>query len=139
MTTSRRVGFWMGHFWRDEALRAQPLWIVVTALNTSVATGAIVFRMARNGTTQGTAAVLLAVLWLALGIYLAAGSGRVRSSRLDLTLPLTARSLWLRHLGATVASGLVVLGASMAVVVAHESLLDVTLGWQRLAGHWSPG
>ena len=51
MSASRGMVFWWRQIWHDEALRSMPIWIVVTALNTSVATGVLVFT-ARSQSTE---------------------------------------------------------------------------------------
>lgn len=138
MTSPSGISFWARQLGRDEAVRSLPLWILVTVLNTSVATGVVAFRLAKDGSETGAPA-LVAILWLALAVYLAGGRNRARCSHLDATLPLASRGLWLLHLGATVGGGLVILAASFAVIAAHEALVAVELGLRPLLGPLAAG
>jgi hypothetical protein len=130
---SRTLSFRLAQIWRDGALRSMPLWLVVTGLNTSVLVGALVFRAIRDSSEVSLTA-LATVLWLALAVFLGVCRGRARCSVLDLALPMSSRELWLGHLIATVLSGLLALGVSVGVIVAHEILIDREIGWQRVVG-----
>jgi|GEM_PF-1836180 len=114
---------------RDDAIRRLPLWTVITALNTSVLVGSIVFGAARAAHAAGAAGTAVPIerfvfpLWLAVAFYLAFGPVRTRCRPLDLALPLSARRLWLIHTAANALAGVVLLAASAAVVTAYGSVV----------------
>lgn len=124
MTTNSRPHLWWLQIGRDRAFRSVPLWIVITALNTSVLTGLIVFRLARRDATDLPEWQLPLVLSLALVVYLLSAGMRDRYRRLDMALPLSTKSLWLVHSIALYISGLLILLASAAVIGAHFRLLS---------------
>jgi hypothetical protein len=135
---SRGVRFRLAQIGRDPGLRSSPIWLVVTALNVSAATGVLVFRATRASTGVAPTSLLI-VLWMALALFLVASRGRARCSRLDLTLPLSSRELWLSHLGATLLASLGALGVSIGVLVANERLIGVGVAWQSVIGRLIAG
>ncbi len=124
MTTKPSLRFRLSQVGRDRALRSVPLWIVVTALNTSVLMGVIAMRVARDGSASLPTRELALVLGLALAVYLLAGGVRSRCRRIDMTLPLSTSNLWTVHSIATYLAGLLVLLASAAVLATHMSILS---------------
>ena len=124
MSTAPGFGFWLSQIGRDRALRSAPLWIVVTALNTSVLMGVIAMRNARDDSPSFPFSELTLVLGLALAVYLLAGGVRSRCRRIDMTLPLSTRNLWTVHSIATLLAGLLVILASAGVLLAHMSILS---------------
>ena len=124
MTTAPSIRFHLSQIGRDRSLRSVPLWIVVTALNTSVLMGVIAMRIARDGSASLPAHQLALVLGLALAVYLLAGGLLGRCRRIDLTLPLSTRNLWMVHSIATLLGGLLVLLASVGVLAGHMALLS---------------
>ena len=124
MSTAPGFGFWLSQIGRDRALRSAPLWIVVTALNTSVLMGVIAMRNARDDSPSFPSSELTLVLGLALAVYLLAGGVRSRCRRIDMTLPLSTRNLWTVHSIATLLAGLLVILASAGVLLAHMSILS---------------
>lgn len=124
MSTAPGFGFWLSQIGRDRALRSAPLWIVVTALNTSVLMGVIAMRNARDDSPSFPFSELTLVLGLALAVYLLAGGVRSRCRRIDMTLPLSTRNLWTVHSIATLLAGFLILLASVGVLLAHMSILS---------------
>ncbi len=124
MTTEPSLRFRLSQIGRDRALRSVPLWIVVTALNSSVLMGVIAMRIARDASTRLPTRELALVLGLALAVYLLAGGVRSRCRRIDLALPLSTRNLWMVHSIATFLAGFLTLLASAAVLAAHMSILS---------------
>ncbi|MGB5516684.1 MAG: hypothetical protein WBP36_19385 [Thermoanaerobaculia bacterium] len=124
MTTEPSLRFRLSQIGRDRALRSVPLWIVVTALNSSVLMGVIAMRIARDESTRLPTRELALVLGLALAVYLLAGGVRSRCRRIDLALPLSTRNLWMVHSIATFLAGFLTLLASAAVLAAHMSILS---------------
>ncbi len=109
---------------RDDALRLLPLWISVSAGVALLLVGVGAYRAYDD---PGLApAALTVVLWCALAPYLAFGQVRRRSSRFDLTLPLSARRLWLTHVAAVLLAGAAILAVA-AVLVALASGLPARL------------
>ncbi len=83
----------MNRIWNDGALKRLPLWLAITAMTTSVLLGLVLWRHAsRSHNADLPADQLLAVLWLAIAVYLLAGDVRTRCGRLELTLPIAASS-----------------------------------------------
>ena len=124
MITAKSLRFRLSQVGRDRALRSAPLWIVVTALNTSVLMGVIAMRLARDEPALLPTRQLALILGLALAVYLLAGGVRSRCRRIDMTLPLSTRNLWTVHSIATCLAGLLVLLASAAMLTAHMSVLS---------------
>ena len=124
MTTAPTLRFRLSQVARDPALRSVPLWIVVTALNTSVLMGVVAMRLARDQAGPLPTRQLALILGLALVVYLLAGGIRTRCRRLDMTLPLPTRNLWSVHSVATYLAGLLIVLASAAVLAAHMSILS---------------
>jgi diacylglycerol kinase len=124
MSTAHGVGFWLSQIGRDRALRTAPLWIVVTALNTSVLMGVIALRNARDESAVFPTRELTLILGLALAVYLLAGGVRNRCRRIDMTLPLSTQSLWTVHSVASLLAGFLIIGASAGVLVIHLSNLS---------------
>jgi hypothetical protein len=123
MSGSRTLSFWLALIRRDEAVRSLPLWLVVTSLTTSALVGVIVFRTFRNSSPQPPVKALILVLWLVISLFLVAGQVRARCSRLDLVLPIRARSLWLAHITAVLLTTSAILAASLGVVALHGTVL----------------
>jgi hypothetical protein len=123
MTTAPTLRFRLSQVARDPALRSVPLWIVVTALNTSVLMGVVAMRLARNESEPLPTGQLALILGLALAVYLLAGGIRTRCRRLDMTLPLPTGNLWAVHSTAAYLAGLLIVLASAAVLAAHMSIL----------------
>jgi len=130
MSTAPGLGFWLSRIGRDRALRSAPLWIVVTALNTSVLMGVIAVRNARNDSPSFPFRELTLVLGLALAVYLLTGGVRSRCRRIDMTLPLSTRNLWTVHSIATLLAGFLILLASVGVLLAHMSILSRLTGFE---------
>ncbi len=124
MRTAHGVGFWLSQIGRDRALRSAPLWIVVTALNTSVLMGVIALRNARQESAVFPTRELTLVLGLALAVYLLAAGVRDRCRRIDMTLPLSTRNLWTVHSVATLLAGFLIIVASAGVLAVHLSILS---------------
>jgi len=124
MSTAHGVGFWLSQIGRDRALRSAPLWIVVTALNTSVLMGVIALRNARQESAVFPTRELTLVLGLALAVYLLAAGVRDRCRRIDMTLPLSTRNLWTVHSVATLLAGFLIIVASAGVLAVHLSILS---------------
>jgi hypothetical protein len=122
MTTLNRTLWFARQVRRDEAWRWLPLWMLVTALTTSALLGGCYAQAVRRHQPPSLA-LLESVVWLALAIYLAFGRVGFRCSRLDLTLPVPARRLWLAHLTAVLLSGAAVAGASVGVVILVNGLM----------------
>jgi hypothetical protein len=100
------------------------LWVVLTALNSSVLLGLVFFFQAtRDRSTPPPTDRLILVLWLAVALYLLFGRARTRCRRLDLGLPIPARDLWLSHAVAVALAGGVVLGMSLGVLALHGVLI----------------
>jgi hypothetical protein len=124
MTTNSPLHFPLSQLTRDRALRSSPLWIVVTALNTSVLMGVIAMRLARDGSGQPPTRQLALVLGLALAVYLLTSGVRSRCRRIDMSVPLSTKNLWMVHSLATCLAGFLILLVSVAVLVAHLSILS---------------
>jgi hypothetical protein len=124
MSRHSRWFLWLTQIGRDRALFSLPLWTLVTALNTSVLMGVIAMRIRRGGATELPGIELALVLALALAVFLVAAPIRTRCRRIDLTLPLSTRTLWWVHSIATYFGGLLVLLASVAVIAAHTTVLS---------------
>lgn len=124
MSTAPGLGFWLLRIGRDRALRSTPLWIAVTALNTSVLMGVIAMRNARHDSPLFPFRELALVLGLALAVYLLTSGVRSRCRRIDMTLPLSTRNLWAVHSIATLLAGFLILLASVGVLLAHMSILS---------------
>ena len=121
---------------RDPALRLLPVWVAMVATTVSVVMGVLVLNATKN--EQPLPAVPLVVVgWLGVALFLLFGKVRVRASAFDLTLPLTARRLWLGHVLGVLLAGTVIALTILAVVMAHRLLpgtLGTTLGpWALLA------
>ena len=124
MTTHPTLLFHLSQVLRDQALRSSPWWIVVTALNTSLLMGVVAMRQARDGVGPPPTRQLALILGLALAVYLLTSGVRSRCRRFDMILPMSTRNLWLVHSIATCLAGLFILLASVAVLVAHMSILS---------------
>jgi hypothetical protein len=124
MTINSPLRLFVSQVTRDRALRSSPLWIVVTALNTSVLMGVLSMRLARDESGQPPTRQLALVLGLALAVYLLTSGVRSRCRRIDMTVPLSARNLWIVHSLATCLAGFLILLASVTVLVAHLSILS---------------
>ena len=115
--------FWQS-VWRDRSWRMLPIWLVFTALNTSVLMGVVIMRTVRNEASEYPQWQLLLILWWAVIVFFAASNIRDRCSRLDLALPIPARRLWTSHFAAVTLAGLTVLGASLGMLVLHQEVLS---------------
>lgn len=124
MRTAYGVGFWLSQIRRDRALRSAPLWIVVTALNTSVLMGVIALQNARQESAVFPTRELTLVLGLALAVYLLVAGVRDRCRRIDMTLPLSTRNLWTVHSVATLLAGFLIIVASAGVLAIHLTILS---------------
>jgi hypothetical protein len=107
---------------RDEALRGWPVWLLVTSLNTSVIAGLLVLRAAERRSPVPAGGLLLAA-WIGVALYLAFGRTRTRARPFHLTLPLSARRLWLGHVTAVVLMAGAVALAGVALELAHPRML----------------
>lgn len=115
----------MTRIWNDSAMRKLPLWLTITMLNTSVLLGVVLWRQAANERSQEPPVVqLLAILWLAISVYMLAGDVRTRCQRLEMTLPIPAKALWRNHQMAVVAAGSLVMAGSLGVLVFHSLMLS---------------
>jgi hypothetical protein len=68
-------------------------------------------------------------IWLILVLYLTLGKTNQRCTRLDLTLPIEARTLWLSHLLSLLTAGVIMLIVSGGILIAGTRLIS------RLPGH----
>jgi hypothetical protein len=120
----------LGMLRRDPAVRVLPRWLLIGAGATSVTMLALGVLVARAGSgvlaDETTWTLFLGTtVWLAVALFLAFGRTTRRCSRLDMSLPLTARRLWVTHLAAVVLSACAVGAVALAVLEAHF----LTLGW----------
>ena len=121
----------MIRIWHDEAMRWMVFWSTITMLNTSVLLGIAFFkRAARHRDLQISTASLLAILWLAIAIYILFGQVRTRCHRIEMTLPISPTVLWRRHLAAVFLAGTIVLAGSLGVLSVH-ALMTSMVGGQR--------
>jgi len=118
-----RLTWWLSTIRRDDVLRSLPIWVLFTALNTSVLVGLLAWRGATDRSTEASLQSLALVLWFALAVYLVVGRNRTRCARLDLALPLRSRDLWFAHTTAIVIAGGIILAASVGVVALHSTAL----------------
>lgn len=120
-------------------LRNLPWWLAITALNTSVLIGLLLWRQAARGTDLAPPLTeLLLVFWMAVAIYLLFGRPASRSPHLALTLPIPTRVLWRRQFVSSLIAGLVVLATSLGVLALHDWLLDSGGGRPALQLEYSP-
>ena len=114
----------MNRIWNDGALKRLPFLLAITALTTSVLMGVVLWRHASwSSEIQPPTAQFLAILWIAIAIYLLAGNVRTRCQRLDMTLPIASRTLWWSHQAAVVLAGTVILAGSLAVLAGHTLMI----------------
>lgn len=115
----------------DRALRGWFLWLLIGATTASAFTGLAMMNAAHRQSAV-TGVELLAVAWLAASVYLVFGPVRSRCSSFHLTLPLSARDLWLAH---------VVTAAAMACAIGLVAVL-VQMGhlapFARVRGSFDP-
>jgi len=107
---------------RDEALRGWPVWLLVTSLNASAIAGLLVLRAVERRSPVPGGSLLLAA-WIGVALYLAFGRTRTRARPFHLTLPLSARRLWLGHVAAVVLMAGAVALAGVALELAHPRML----------------
>ena len=113
---------------RHRSWRMLPLWTFAAGVNTSVLLGIVAYRSVREEVTLSTLALAL-VGWVGVATYLAFADVRTRCSHFEMSLPVRARDLWLRNIFTHLVGGLVVIGSTLGVIVAHfafRSGLSVT-------------
>jgi hypothetical protein len=103
---------------RDETLRGWLPWVLMGATATSVLMGTAVMSALREHAPIPTPTLILST-WIGVAAYLAFGRVRTRCSQFHLTLPISARRLWLIHLAAASAGGVIVALAAVGVVLVH--------------------
>lgn len=107
---------------RDDVWRTFPMWGVILILNTGVVTGLLAAIVRRQGHAVSPSTIVL-LLWGTVAVYLALGHTGSRCSVFDLTLPISARRIWLAHLSAVAAATTIVAaGCTAIVLVAARSL-----------------
>jgi hypothetical protein len=89
---------------RDEAWRGFPVWGTVLILNAGIFMGLMTTIALRRQDRVSPIAVLL-LGWFTFAFHLGLGAGRARCRVLDLSLPISARRLWLAHVAAVVLPG----------------------------------
>lgn len=102
----------------DDALRLAFVWLLLIGLNSLTLLGLQLWWARSAGEDVLPARPLMALLWLAAAVYLAVGRQRRRCRRLDLSLPIPGRSLWLSHLIAVSIGALAAVLLSLAPMVA---------------------
>jgi hypothetical protein len=107
---------------RDETLRGWLLWVLMGAAATSALMGFAVWSAVRERVPIPTPVLVLST-WIGVAAYLAFGRVRTRCSPFHLALPLSARRLWLTHLAAAVAGGVIVALAAVSVVLVHARVV----------------
>lgn len=105
---------------RDDALRRLPLLISACAGVALVLTAWFAHRA--YGDPESASATLTVLLWCAVAPYLAFAQVGGRCSPFDMTLPLSARRLWLAHVAALLLAGALVLTVSAALVLSLTGL-----------------
>jgi hypothetical protein len=111
---------------RDPTVRTLPKWLIVAVLTASGMEGVRTFlalRAARAGAEIETFPLLLVALWIPVVVHLGFGGVGKRCTRFDMTLPLSARKLWLAHLVGSVLTGLAVLATAAGVIRFHDWLV----------------
>ncbi len=98
---------------RDPAVRSLARWIPILMLNIFFFLGLYHHLVLRAGSPWPTG--LAWILWSAAALYLGLAKVDGRCSDLDLTLPLSARRLWLAHVAALVLGGALILGLALVV------------------------
>ena len=103
---------------QDPAFRRLPFWVLMTLVWAGAAAGMIAWMTARRGPVDLD--VLAGLIWLAVLAYVFFGDILTRTNRFNLSLPISARELWLSHLVAVGITGFTVLAVS--AIVATGSL-----------------
>ena len=106
------------------ALRLLPLWLAITMLNTSALLGVVLFWQSSPSRAYSLPLTqLLVILWLPVALYLLVGNVRIRCLRVEMTLPISAQTLWRRHITTVMFGSSLVLAGSLAVGAAHSVLM----------------
>ncbi len=106
------------------ALRMLPLWLAITMLNTSALLGVVLFWQSSPSRAFSLPLTqLLVILWLPVALYLLVGNVRIRCLRVEMTLPISALTLWRRHITSVMLGSSLVLAGSLAVAAAHSILV----------------
>jgi hypothetical protein len=100
------------------ALRVLALWLVIGSLNAGILVGLLAVRAAAQHHPM-SAGEITAIAWLSVALYLAVSGTRHRASTFELTLPLSARQLWLTH-AVTVLAMAAVLGLAAALAATAQ-------------------
>jgi len=112
---------------RDATVRMLPKWLLVGALAASALEGVRTLQRLKSGPAAGQTEAdllfLIFLLWVPLACYLMFGKTNQRCGRFDLTLPLTAKRLWLTHLIAVISSGIAMLAIAAGVVSLRDKLV----------------
>lgn len=126
-------GLFAQRVFQDDALRLAFVWLVLIGLNTLALLGLQLWWARSVGEAVLAPRLLLALLWLGAAAYLVLGRLRRRCRTVDLSLPLSARSLWLSHLTS------VALAACSAVLLALVPILLVGFLQGPRVGVFLPG
>lgn len=112
---------------RDDALWMLPVFAVNAAVVSSVFLGVLALKAQKVG-APATPGWLFGVVWIGVAWYLAFGRTRTRAAGIDLVLPLPARRMWVGHVLAVLAGGMVVAAGPLLVL----------LGWSRAFRSMTP-
>jgi hypothetical protein len=114
---------------QDPAFRRLPLWVLVAMGCTSAAVTVIAWITARRGPVG--LELLAALSWLSIALYLVFGDIGTRTNRFNLSLPVSARELWLSHFIAVGLTGMIILAMSAVVTTGSLILMrKIVGGWQ---------
>jgi len=114
---------------QDPAFRRLPFWVLMALVWATAATGVIAWITARHGPVDLELLALL--IWFSVALYLVFGEISTRTNSFNLSLPISARELWLSHLIAVGLTGIAVLAISAGVTIATLFLIGKLIeGWQ---------
>ncbi len=109
---------------RDPAFPRLGIWIGMAFTTSSLFWSIVLFRSTRSASgspldVESDLGIFGAIVWVILGIFLIFGGGRTRCRQLELTLPISVRLLWTRHLLAVLLAALGLLLTATSVVPLH--------------------
>jgi len=112
---------------RDE-LRRLPLWVLVTLANLGVMLGLdMAIALDHDAFVPGWALLLSG--WIGMGAYILVGAKRERCRSFDLTLPLSARTIWWIHVAGRTGAVVVLAGIAAAAMAFIAARSAATMHW----------